>query len=54
MMRRNSVPLYISKGVTGGPSGPYREGPGVGYKIVLDIKQMTKEKKKGVGKGKNV
>ena len=55
MMRRNSVPLYISKGVTGGPSGPYREGPGVGYKIVLDIKQMTKERKKRkkvVGKGK--
>ena len=46
-----------SKGVFGGPSGPSREGPGVGHKIVLDTKQMTKEKKKKkkwVGKGENV
>ena len=44
-----------TKGVTGGPSGPSREGSDVGHKIVLDIKQMTKErKKKRVGKGKNV
>ena len=34
------------KGVTGGPSGPSREGPGVGHKIVSDAKQMTKERKK--------
>ena len=46
----------IFKGVTGGPSGPSREGPGVGHKIVSDTKQITKErkkmKKKGAGKGK--
>ena len=45
------------KGVNGGPSGPSREGPGVGHKIVSDTKQITKEKKKeikGEGKGKNV
>ena len=35
-----------TKGVPGGPSGPSREGPGVGQKIVSDTKQMTKEKKK--------
>ena len=35
-----------SKGVSGGPSGPSREGPGVGYKIVSDTKQMTKEREK--------
>ena len=34
------------KGVSGGPSGPSREGPGVGHKIVSDTKQMTKERKK--------
>ena len=34
------------KGVFGGPSGPSREGPGVGHKIVSDTKQMTKERKK--------
>ena len=34
------------KGVYGGPSGPSREGPGVGHKIVSDTKQMTKEKRK--------
>ena len=34
------------KGVPGGPSGPSREGPGVGHKIVSDTKQMTKERKK--------
>ena len=36
----------IYKSVTGRPSGPSREGPGVGHKIVSDTKQMTKEKKK--------
>ena len=35
-----------AKGVFGGPSGPSREGPGVGHKIVSDTKQMTKERKK--------
>ena len=46
----------ILKGVTGGPSGPSREVPDVGLKIVSDTKQMTKErkKKKGMGKGKNM
>ena len=44
----------ILKGVTGGPSGPSREGPGVGHKIVSDTKQMTKGRKKRVGKGINV
>ena len=34
------------KGVTGGPSGPSQEGPGVGHKIVSNTKQMTKERKK--------
>ena len=46
-----------TKGVSGGPSGPSREGPGVGHKIVSDTKQMTKEKKrkkKEWGEGKNV
>ena len=38
--------IHIIKGVFGGPSGPSREGPGVGHKIVSDTKQMTKEKKK--------
>ena len=36
----------VNKGVFGGPSGPSREGPGVGHKIVSDTKQMTKEGKK--------
>ena len=40
------------KGVFGGPSGPSREGPGVGHKIVSDTKQMTKEKKNEWEKGK--
>ena len=35
----------MTKGVFGGPSGPSREGPGVGHKIVSDTKQMTKERK---------
>ena len=35
-----------TKGVTGGPSGPSREGPGVGHNIVSDTKQMSKERKK--------
>ena len=37
-----------SKGITGGPSGPSREGPGVRHKIVSDTKQMAKavDKKK--------
>ena len=38
--------LPVGKGVFGGPSGPSREGPGVGHKIVSDTKQMTKERKK--------
>ena len=36
----------MTKGVFGGPSGPSREGPGVGHKIVSDTKQMTKEREK--------
>ena len=47
--------VMMAKGVTGGPSGPSREGPGVGHKIVSDTEQMTKERKKekkGLGKGK--
>ena len=40
------VEMDKSKGVFGGPSGPSREGPGVGHKIVSDTKQMTKERKK--------
>ena len=39
-------PILTNKGVFGGPSGPSREGPGVGHKIVSDTKQMTKERKK--------
>ena len=35
-----------TKGVFGRPSGPSREGPGVGHNIVSDTKQMTKERKK--------
>ena len=42
--RTSQIPL--SKGVFGGPSGPSWEGPGVGHKIVLATKQMTKERKK--------
>ena len=38
--------LLVVKGVFGGPSGPSREGPGVGHKIVSDTKQMTKERKR--------
>ena len=38
--------LIIHKGVFGGPSGPSREGPDVGHKIVSDTKQMTKERGK--------
>ena len=38
--------IGFSKGVYGGPSGPSREGPGVGHKIVSDTKQMTKERQK--------
>ena len=34
------------KGVSGGPSGPSRKGPGVGHKIVSDTEQMIKKKKK--------
>ena len=36
----------MGKGVFGGPSGPSREGPGIGHKIVSDTKQMTKEREK--------
>ena len=36
----------VGKGVLGGPSGPSREGPGVGHKVVSDTKQMIKERKK--------
>ncbi len=46
------VQLYM--GVTGGPSGPSQEGPGIGHKIVSDTKQMTKERKKKWGRRKNV
>ena len=38
--------MPLTKGVFGGPSGPSREGPGVGHKIVSDTKQMIKERKK--------
>ena len=38
--------MMMIKGVFGGPSGPSREGPGVGHKIASDTKQMTKERKK--------
>ena len=40
--------IPTDKGVPGGPSGPSREGPGVGHKIVSDTKQTkeTKERKK--------
>ena len=34
------------KGVFGGPSGPFREAPGVGHEIVSDKKQITNKKKK--------
>ena len=34
--------VVIVKGVFGGPSGPSREGPGVGHKIVSDTKQREK------------
>ena len=40
------VVIVVVKGVFGGPSGPSREGPGVGHEIVSDTKQMTKERKK--------
>ena len=36
----------VVKGVPGGPSGPSREGPGVGHKIVSDTKQMTNKREK--------
>ena len=36
--------LVESKGVFGGPSGPSREGPGIGHKIVSDTKQMIGKK----------
>ena len=36
----------MAKGVFSGSSGTSREGPGVGHKIVLDTKQMTKEREK--------
>ena len=50
-MAKNLWQIYamwyvICKGVTGRHSGPLREGPGVGHKIVSDTKQMTKERKK--------
>ena len=38
--------LVMVKSVNGGPSGPPREGPGVGHKMVSDTKQMTKERQK--------
>ena len=43
---QRSITMLLIKGVFGGPSGPFREGPGVGHKIVSDTKQMTKERKK--------
>ena len=39
------------KGVYGGPSGPSREGSGVGHKIVSDTKQITKEREKKTAQG---
>ena len=36
----------LIKGVFGGPSGPSREGPGVGHKIVSDTKHDKQERKK--------
>ena len=50
MCRYTSV--CAGKGVTGGPSGPSREGPSVGHKIVSDTKQITKERKKRKKSGK--
>ena len=35
--------IFVRKGVTGGLSGPTREGPGVGHKIVSDTKQMREK-----------
>ena len=52
-MRTEHLDNTVDMGVTGGPSGPPREGPGVGHKIASDTKPMTKEKKKRVGKVKN-
>ena len=54
---QRSITMLLIKGVFGGPSGPFREGPGVGHKIVSDTKQMTnkrekKEKKNEWEKGK--
>ena len=37
-----SIGYVDSKSVFGRPSGPSREGLGVGHKIVSDAKQMTK------------
>ena len=49
--------MNINKGVIAGPSGPSREGPGVGEKRASDTKQMIKggkkKKKKKRGKGGN-
>ncbi len=42
-IQQKSIVLY--KGVTGRPSGPSREGPGVGHKT--DDKGKKKEKKSG-------
>ena len=38
-----SSSIAIGKGISSGPS---REGPGVGHKIVSDAKQMTKRERK--------
>ena len=46
------MPYINATGVAGGPSGPSRESPGVGHKIVSDKTQITKEKRKEKKSGK--
>ena len=41
-----------NKGVINGPSGTSREGHGIGYKMALDTKLMTKGGKEDKKKGK--
>ena len=43
----------ITASVSGGPSGPSREGCGVGHKIVSDTKQKMSGKKEKCVKKKN-
>ena len=50
---RTQLRTVANKGVFAGPSGPSREGPGIGYKIASDTKLLSKgEKKKKIRKGK--